>query len=149
MGRAFVYDYNKHGRARENVLKMCAEKNSLPVSSKAARPGARVGRWLLALALACGFATLRETLAQQPQVLNDPLDVSQDFQRMEQVYFVGGRVKDFNATTGQGSLQWDRYLRSTTTAATSSRPKWFAPSSKPPSTADGSSGKTLKTVPRA
>src|SRR5947209_8241023 len=48
------------------------------------------------------------------QVLNDPVDVSQEFQKMEQVYFVGSRVKDFNPATGQGTLQWDRYLRSTT-----------------------------------
>ncbi|HJQ30758.1 MAG TPA: TIM-barrel domain-containing protein [Pyrinomonadaceae bacterium] len=52
--------------------------------------------------------------AQQPQVLNDPVDVSQDFQRMENVYFVGSRVRDFNPSTGQGTLQWDRYVRSTT-----------------------------------
>lgn len=52
--------------------------------------------------------------AQQPQALNDPVDVSQDFQRMEHVYFVGGRVREFDAATGEGTLQWDRYLRSTT-----------------------------------
>jgi alpha-D-xyloside xylohydrolase len=48
------------------------------------------------------------------QVLNDPVDVSQEFQKMEQVYFVGSRVASFDAATGAGSLQWDRYLRSTT-----------------------------------
>jgi alpha-D-xyloside xylohydrolase len=47
------------------------------------------------------------------QVLNDPIDVSQDFQRMEQVYFVGAKVTNFNAATGAGALQWDRYLRNT------------------------------------
>src|SRR5919199_834198 len=52
--------------------------------------------------------------AQSPQVLNDPVDVSQEFQRMEPVYFVGARVAGFDAATGQGTLQWDRYLRSTT-----------------------------------
>jgi alpha-D-xyloside xylohydrolase len=75
---------------------------------------ARAGRWPLSLALACAFLIQHGTLAQQPLVLNDPVDVSADFQRMEQVYFVGGSVKDFNPATGQGSLQWDRYLRSTT-----------------------------------
>jgi alpha-D-xyloside xylohydrolase len=64
--------------------------------------------------LACAFSVRRGTAAQQPQVLNDPVDVSRDFQMMEQVYFVGSRVEEFNAATGQGSLQWDRYLRSTT-----------------------------------
>jgi alpha-D-xyloside xylohydrolase len=50
----------------------------------------------------------------QAQVLGDPPDVSQDFQKMENVYFVGSRVTSFDTSTGQGTLQWDRYLRSTT-----------------------------------
>src|SRR6185295_8761902 len=50
----------------------------------------------------------------QAQVLGDPPDVSQDFQKMENVYFVGSNVKSFDPATGQGTLQWDRYLRSTT-----------------------------------
>src|SRR6185437_7336008 len=48
------------------------------------------------------------------QVLGDPADVSQDFQKMENVYFVGSRVSSFDPSTGQGVLQWDRYLRNTT-----------------------------------
>ena len=48
------------------------------------------------------------------QVLGDPMDVSQDFQKMENVYFVGSRVADFNADNGTGNIVWDRYLRSTT-----------------------------------
>lgn len=48
------------------------------------------------------------------QVLGDPVDVGQDFQRMENVYFIGSRVTSFDTATGQGSLQWDRYLRNTT-----------------------------------
>jgi len=35
------------------------------------------------------------------QVLGDPVDVSQDFQKMENVYFVGSRVNSFDAATGQ------------------------------------------------
>ena len=42
------------------------------------------------------------------------MDVSQEFQKQEQVYFVGGRVANFDAATGRGGLQWDRYLRGTT-----------------------------------
>src|SRR5215212_9021367 len=53
-------------------------------------------------------------VAAHAQVLGDPVDVSQDFQRMENVYFVGSRVTSFDTTTGQGTLQWDRYLRNTT-----------------------------------
>jgi alpha-D-xyloside xylohydrolase len=49
-----------------------------------------------------------------PQVLGDPIDVSQDFQRMENVYFIGSSLKSFDPSTGQGLLQWDRYLRNTT-----------------------------------
>src|SRR5215212_3143040 len=48
------------------------------------------------------------------QVLGDPVDVSNDFQKMENVYFVGTRVTSFDTSTGRGVLQWDRYLRSTT-----------------------------------
>jgi alpha-D-xyloside xylohydrolase len=50
----------------------------------------------------------------QAQVLGDPVDVSQDFQRHENVYFIGSRVTSFDTSTGQGTLQWDRYLRNTT-----------------------------------
>src|SRR5688572_17689754 len=48
------------------------------------------------------------------QVLGDPVDVSQDFQKMENVYFIGSRVTSFDTATGQGTLQWDRYWRNTT-----------------------------------
>src|SRR6185295_16464870 len=53
-------------------------------------------------------------VAAHAQVLGDPADVSQDFQKMENVYFIGSRVTSFDTATGQGSLQWDRYLRNTT-----------------------------------
>ncbi|MDQ3920564.1 MAG: alpha-xylosidase [Acidobacteriota bacterium] len=73
------------------------------------RPRTPVARPLLALIL-----SLAPFAAVKAQVLNDPVDVSREFQKMEQVYFVGSRVKDFNPATGQGTLQWDRYLRGTT-----------------------------------
>ena len=50
----------------------------------------------------------------QAQVLGDPVDVSPDFQRLENTYFIGSRLTSFDTSTGQGTLQWDRYLRSTT-----------------------------------
>ncbi|HKV32768.1 MAG TPA: TIM-barrel domain-containing protein [Pyrinomonadaceae bacterium] len=50
----------------------------------------------------------------QAQVLGDPVDVSPDFQRLENVYFIANRLTSFDTSTGQGTLQWDRYLRSTT-----------------------------------
>lgn len=48
------------------------------------------------------------------QVLGDPTDVSQDFQKPENVYFIGSRVANFDAASGTGNLVWDRYLRTTT-----------------------------------
>lgn len=50
----------------------------------------------------------------QAQVMGDPVDVSQDFQKMEPIYFIGNRVTSFNPATGEGLLEWARYLRSTT-----------------------------------
>ncbi|HZB44699.1 MAG TPA: TIM-barrel domain-containing protein [Pyrinomonadaceae bacterium] len=67
----------------------------------------RVFAWLSAGLLSAGAGVTA-------QVLNDPVDVGQDFQRMEQVYFVGSKVTDFDPATGQGLLQWDRYVRGTT-----------------------------------
>ncbi len=52
--------------------------------------------------------------AARAQVLGDPVDVSADFYKMEPVYFIGNRVVSFDAATGSGSLEWARYLRSTT-----------------------------------
>ena len=43
--------------------------------------------------------------------MGDAVDVSQDFQKMEQVYFIGDRVADFDPATGKGTLEWTRYLR--------------------------------------
>ena len=48
------------------------------------------------------------------QVLGDPVDVSQDFRKMENVYFVGSRLGEFDAAAGSGRIRWDRYLLSTT-----------------------------------
>jgi alpha-D-xyloside xylohydrolase len=73
--------------------------------------GIIVRRGGLVLVAACLLLSARGAAAQ---VLNDPVDVSQEFQKPEQVYFVGSKVADFDAATGRGSLQWDRYLRSTT-----------------------------------
>jgi alpha-D-xyloside xylohydrolase len=71
------------------------------------RKQASGARLLFALALLLWLPA-----AAGAQVLGDPPDPGRDFQKMEQVYFVGSRVADFDAATGQGTLQWDRYLRS-------------------------------------
>ena len=75
-------------------------------TAKRARRGAHILKAAACLLLACA--------ASKAQVLNDPVDVGQEFQRMEQVYFVGSKVAAFDAGSGRGTLQWDRYLRSTT-----------------------------------
>jgi alpha-D-xyloside xylohydrolase len=54
------------------------------------------------------------SVSGQAQVLGDPVDVSQDFQKMQQVYFVGNRVANFDPATGHGALEWARYVRQTT-----------------------------------
>ena len=48
----------------------------------------------------------------EAQVLGDPEDVSRDFQRAENVYFIGSRLANFDASQGAGNIIWDRYLRS-------------------------------------
>ncbi len=48
------------------------------------------------------------------QMLGDPVDVSQDFKRFENAYFVGSRVGEFDTVTGNGMLAWDRYRLATT-----------------------------------
>src|SRR5262252_278217 len=68
-------------------------------------------RYALIMGLAGGVLT---AIPAKGQVLGDPADVSQDFQKLENVYFIGSNLKNFDATTGQGTLQWDRYLRNTT-----------------------------------
>jgi alpha-D-xyloside xylohydrolase len=71
----------------------------------------RVVRCLLAIILSSAVCSQPAAFAQ---VLGDPVDVSADFQKMEQVYFIGNRVTSFDAATGAGTLEWARYLRSTT-----------------------------------
>jgi alpha-D-xyloside xylohydrolase len=73
------------------------------------RPAGR--RWLLILIL---FIPCFIPADIHAQVLGDPLDISPDFHKMEQVYFIGDRVVSFDPATGNGTLEWARYLRSTT-----------------------------------
>jgi alpha-D-xyloside xylohydrolase len=44
-------------------------------------------------------------------LLGDPIDVSDEFHRLDQLYFFGARLTRFDAATGRGTLQWDRYVR--------------------------------------
>lgn len=45
------------------------------------------------------------------QIMGDAVDVSRDFQKMEQVYFFGDRIVNFDPTSGLGALKWTRHLR--------------------------------------
>ena len=47
------------------------------------------------------------------QLMGDFVDVSQDFQKLEQTFFVGAQATDFDSATGAGKLRWDRYRRQT------------------------------------
>ena len=74
---------------------------------------------LCAFCVSCAFLWLMVSLFLYPavshaQVLGDPVDVGQDFQKLENVYFIGNRITSFDTSTGQGLLQWDRYWRNTT-----------------------------------
>jgi len=53
-------------------------------------------RWLLAFVLISLFHH-----RVQAQVMGDAVDVSQDFQKMDQVYFIGERVAGFDPATGK------------------------------------------------
>ena len=66
---------------------------------------------LLAVLAGAAILPASRAAAQAPPVLGDPVDVSQEFQRLEQTYFVAARVTDFDPGTGRGTLQWDRYAR--------------------------------------
>ena len=58
-------------------------------------------RWLIAVAMISLFHH-----RVQAQAMGDAVDVSQDFQKMEQVYFIGDRVVGFDPATGKGTLEW-------------------------------------------
>jgi alpha-D-xyloside xylohydrolase len=66
-------------------------------------------RWLLAFTLISFFSAHHSASAQQ--VLGDPVDISHDFTRIENTYFVGNRVLAFDPRTGVGTLEWKRYAR--------------------------------------
>jgi alpha-D-xyloside xylohydrolase len=46
-------------------------------------------------------------------VMGDPVDVSQEFAKGENTYFVGSRVASFDPAKGSGTLQWNRHMRRT------------------------------------
>ena len=62
--------------------------------------------------LAAVFAGVLLLASEAPaQIIGDPVDVSTEFMKLEQTYFVGARVAEFDPASGEGRLQWDRYER--------------------------------------
>ena len=65
-----------------------------------------------ALLLAAGPLAAQYQTAADP-VFGDPLDVSQEFRRLDPTYFVASQAVSFDPATGNGTLRWDRYYRET------------------------------------
>lgn len=64
------------------------------------------------IALLVAAATLAPATAlSQAPLLGDPPDVSEEFRKLEQVYFVASELAAFDASSGAGTLRWDRYAR--------------------------------------
>ena len=51
------------------------------------------------------------SVSAQVQVTGDAVDVSLDFQKQEQTYFIGNKVTKFDPATGIGTLEWARNFR--------------------------------------
>jgi alpha-D-xyloside xylohydrolase len=58
-----------------------------------------------------GILWVPHTCLAQRQVMGDAVDVSEDFRKMEQLYFIGNRVTSFDPATGTGRLEWVRHRR--------------------------------------
>lgn len=50
----------------------------------------------------------------QVRLIGDPVDVSEDFLKPENVYFVAGRVTEVDAAAGTGRMEWKRHRRRVT-----------------------------------
>lgn len=74
------------------------------------RRGARRLRFAFPLLAGLLGATSAE-LRAQVTVLGDPPDVSEEFRKLEQVYFVATEVSSFDPGSGSGTLRWNRYAR--------------------------------------
>ncbi|PYT02170.1 MAG: hypothetical protein DMF60_22115, partial [Acidobacteria bacterium] len=65
--------------------------------------------WILAFTLIITFSFQSSAMAQQ--LLGDPIDISQNFSKLENTYFLSNRVLAFDPATGIGTLEWKRYAR--------------------------------------
>ena len=67
---------------------------------------------LVALFVSAATAQTAPHAQAQPQIAGDLVDVSEDFEKPDQLHFVGSRVTQFDPATGMGMLRWERYTRS-------------------------------------
>jgi len=70
-------------------------------------------QWRRYATLACAVVILcavHHTAGAQ-QLLGDPIDISQDFVRIENTYFLSNRFLSCDAATGAGTLEWKRFSR--------------------------------------
>jgi alpha-D-xyloside xylohydrolase len=65
--------------------------------------------WIFGFTLIIIVSIQRSARAQQ--LLGDPVDISQDFSKLEHTYFLTSRVLAFDPATGVGTLEWKRFAR--------------------------------------
>jgi alpha-D-xyloside xylohydrolase len=66
---------------------------------------------VLPTAIAAAILGLIFTSHSYAKLIGELVDVSQDFQDRDSTYFVAGPIKKFDAATGAGELEWQRYVR--------------------------------------
>lgn len=67
--------------------------------------------WFFVSALLLVVLLISEPAFAQPTLAGDLVDVSEDFEKVEQVFFVGRQVTELDPETGEGTLQWNRHRR--------------------------------------
>ena len=72
-------------------------------------PGPVFAKCRFCTLLVLGFLFIASNVPAR--VMGDAVDVSQDFQKMEQIYYFGNRVASFDPATGIGTLEWARHRR--------------------------------------
>jgi len=73
----------------------------------------RGGFAFLAIGLGFLFAASTPLSAQTARLLNEPLDISGDFQDFTNVYFLADSLDGFDPATGAGKVKYQRQMRTT------------------------------------
>src|ERR1035437_7438587 len=79
-------------------------------SEKTLRRGGFASR---AIGLGFLLAACSPLTAQTPRLLNEPLDISGDFQDFTNVYFLADSLDGFDPATGAGKVKYQRHMRTT------------------------------------